>query len=219
MNLLLSCVGRRTYLAEWFREHLGPGGRVVALEITQSTLPGFTPVFRFYFHHVVPRVGQMVGGDREAYTYLPQSVDRFVTPSELCRLMERVGLRGVSYRRLGFGTVTVHTEARRNTRVLRVENTGPPLPADLVPTLTEPFQRGTERARTDEWKRKAEALTSDVRDLKLRLDDARGRLEEAQRGATFAREHLMAMETKLDLIEAAIQVLDTRTREAAVTRV
>jgi len=86
-----------------------PGGRVVALEITQSTLPGFTPVFRFYFHRVVPRVGQLVGGDREAYTYLPQSVDRFVTPAELSGLMEAVGLQGVTYRRLGIGTVTVHT--------------------------------------------------------------------------------------------------------------
>jgi len=85
------------------------GGRVVALEITQATLPGFTRLFRFYFHAVVPRVGQLVGGDREAYTYLPQSVDRFVTPDELSRLMEKVGLRGVTYRRLGMGTVTVHT--------------------------------------------------------------------------------------------------------------
>jgi demethylmenaquinone methyltransferase / 2-methoxy-6-polyprenyl-1,4-benzoquinol methylase len=85
------------------------GGRVVALEITQATLPGFTPLFRFYFHSVVPRVGQLVGGDREAYTYLPQSVDRFVTPDGLARLMEQVGLRGVTYRRLGMGTVTVHT--------------------------------------------------------------------------------------------------------------
>ena len=65
-------------------------------------------LFRLYFHHVVPLVGQLVGGDREAYTYLPQSVDRFVTPGELARLMEKVGLRGVSYRRLGLGTVTVH---------------------------------------------------------------------------------------------------------------
>ncbi|MFD3662625.1 sensor histidine kinase [Streptomyces sp. NPDC058659] len=48
------------------------------------------------------------------------------------------------------GTVTVHTEARGSTSVLRVENTGPPLPPDLVPTLTEPFRRGTERVRTDE---------------------------------------------------------------------
>ncbi|MEU6474424.1 HAMP domain-containing sensor histidine kinase [Streptomyces massasporeus] len=48
------------------------------------------------------------------------------------------------------GTVTVHTEARHGTSVLRVENTGPAVPAHLVPTLTEPFQRGTERVRTDE---------------------------------------------------------------------
>jgi demethylmenaquinone methyltransferase/2-methoxy-6-polyprenyl-1,4-benzoquinol methylase len=86
-----------------------PGGRVVALEITQATLPGFAPLFRCYFHRVVPRVGQLVGGDREAYTYLPQSVDRFLTPSALATLMERVGLRGVTVRRLGLGTVTVHT--------------------------------------------------------------------------------------------------------------
>jgi demethylmenaquinone methyltransferase/2-methoxy-6-polyprenyl-1,4-benzoquinol methylase len=86
-----------------------PGGRVVALEITQATLPGFTPLFRFYFHRIVPRVGQLVGGDREAYTYLPQSVDRFLTPAELVKLMEAVGLRRVTYRRLGLGTVTVHT--------------------------------------------------------------------------------------------------------------
>jgi demethylmenaquinone methyltransferase / 2-methoxy-6-polyprenyl-1,4-benzoquinol methylase len=85
------------------------GGRVVALEITQMQAPGFTALFRFYFHHVVPWVGQLVGGDREAYTYLPQSVDRFVTPGELAALMEKVGLRGVTYRRLGLGTVTIHT--------------------------------------------------------------------------------------------------------------
>jgi two-component system sensor histidine kinase VanS len=48
------------------------------------------------------------------------------------------------------GTVTVHTEAQGDASVLRVENTGRPVPSELVPTLTEPFQRGTERIRTDE---------------------------------------------------------------------
>ncbi|MFB4298187.1 sensor histidine kinase [Actinomadura sp. NTSP31] len=48
------------------------------------------------------------------------------------------------------GTVTVHTESEDGASVLRVENTGQPLPWDLVPTLTEPFQRGTRRVRTDE---------------------------------------------------------------------
>jgi two-component system, OmpR family, sensor histidine kinase VanS len=48
------------------------------------------------------------------------------------------------------GTVTVCTSAHGGTSVLRVENTGRRLPAELVPTLTEPFQRGTDRARTPE---------------------------------------------------------------------
>jgi two-component system sensor histidine kinase VanS len=46
--------------------------------------------------------------------------------------------------------VTVHTETHGGTSVLRVENTGRPLPPELVPTLTEPFQRGTQRARIDD---------------------------------------------------------------------
>lgn len=85
-----------------------PGGRVMALEIAQPTLPGFSVVFRWYFHGLVPWVGGIVSGDREAYSYLPRSVDRFVSPNELARLMGAVGLREVSYRRLGLGTVTVH---------------------------------------------------------------------------------------------------------------
>jgi two-component system sensor histidine kinase VanS len=48
------------------------------------------------------------------------------------------------------GSVTVHTEAHGDTSVLRIENTGRRLPPELVPTFTEPFQRGTERVRTDE---------------------------------------------------------------------
>ncbi|WP_309114220.1 HAMP domain-containing sensor histidine kinase [Saccharothrix sp.] len=48
------------------------------------------------------------------------------------------------------GTAIIHAEAGPEGSVLKVENTGPPLPPELVPTLTEPFQRGTERIRTDE---------------------------------------------------------------------
>ncbi|WP_055602080.1 sensor histidine kinase [Streptomyces aureus] len=48
------------------------------------------------------------------------------------------------------GTVAVRTGTDGATSVLRVENTGPHLPPELVPTLTEPFQRGAERVRTDE---------------------------------------------------------------------
>lgn len=47
------------------------------------------------------------------------------------------------------GAVTVHTGAHGDTSLLRVENTGRRLPPELVPTLTEPFRRGTDRVRAD----------------------------------------------------------------------
>lgn len=86
-----------------------PGGRVVALEITQPTLPLWSGLFGWYFHRFVPWLGAAVSGNREAYTYLPRSVERFLPPPELSRLMEEVGLRQVSYRRLGLGSITIHT--------------------------------------------------------------------------------------------------------------
>ena len=65
--------------------------------------------------------------------------------------------------------------------------------------------------RADELKLRSEALVVQVQAL-------RERLGKATHAATTAREHLMATEVKLDLIEAAIQVLDTRTRESVVAR-
>ncbi|MGW6447279.1 sensor histidine kinase [Lentzea sp. NPDC055074] len=48
------------------------------------------------------------------------------------------------------GTITVHTEPQHQACVLRVENSGRVLAPDLVPTLTEPFQRGGDRVRSDD---------------------------------------------------------------------
>jgi demethylmenaquinone methyltransferase / 2-methoxy-6-polyprenyl-1,4-benzoquinol methylase len=94
-------------LAE-MRRVTASGGTVVALEITQPGVPLWREAFRLYFHHVVPALGALVSGDRAAYTYLPQSVDRFVSPQELARLMLDVGLWDVKITRLGLGTVTIH---------------------------------------------------------------------------------------------------------------
>ena len=80
--------------------------------------------------------------------------------------------------------------------------------ADLERVRTD-FER--EQARAADWRRRAEALTNELQDM-------RSRLENAHRATDSANEQLMAMEVKLDLIESAIQILDTRTREQAVSR-
>jgi demethylmenaquinone methyltransferase/2-methoxy-6-polyprenyl-1,4-benzoquinol methylase len=85
-----------------------PGGLVAALEITRPAVPGWSTLFGLYFGRLVPLIGAAVARDRAAYTYLPRSVERFVTPPELARLMTEAGLRQVRYRRFGLGTIALH---------------------------------------------------------------------------------------------------------------
>ena len=85
-----------------------PGGRITTLELTPME-PGLkASLFRLYFHRIVPLAGQVIAGDRSAYTYLPQSVDYFLQANRLAQLFEETGLVDVSYRKLGFGTVAIH---------------------------------------------------------------------------------------------------------------
>ena len=65
-------------------------------------------LFRLYFHGLVPLIGKLLARDRAAYTYLPQSVDRFCDAESLAWLLRDAGLDRVAYRRLGFGTVCLH---------------------------------------------------------------------------------------------------------------
>src|SRR3954447_152202 len=59
-----------------------PGGRVVVLEITTPQRPPLSLFFRLWFDRLVPLMGR-VGGDADAYTYLPNSVRRFPGPHDL----------------------------------------------------------------------------------------------------------------------------------------
>ena len=85
-----------------------PGGRVTTLELTPLTEGVRARLFRLYFHRLVPLLGQLVAGDRAAYTYLPQSVDYFLEAHRLAGLLRDLGLVDVGYIKLGFGAVAVH---------------------------------------------------------------------------------------------------------------
>lgn len=85
-----------------------PGGLVIALEIIRPGVPGWDALFALYFRRVVPLIGALIAGDRQAYTYLPKSVDRYLSPRALARLMTDLGFRDVTYRRYGLGAIALH---------------------------------------------------------------------------------------------------------------
>lgn len=85
-----------------------PGGRVVVLEIVRMEGKGLhRQVLPWCFQKVAPILGAILAGDSEAYSYLPQSVDEFLSARQLAESMERAGLKNVRRRSLGLGMVAI----------------------------------------------------------------------------------------------------------------
>jgi demethylmenaquinone methyltransferase/2-methoxy-6-polyprenyl-1,4-benzoquinol methylase len=84
------------------------GGRVVNLDLGHSTVPLFAPLFRFYFSCIVPIIGELLQGDRQAYTYLPQSLTTYPKPEKITQIFVEAGLQDVRHIPLAMGSVALH---------------------------------------------------------------------------------------------------------------
>jgi len=90
------------------RRVLKPGARIVCLEISRPRWPLISHTYWWYFFRVVPVLGGLISGQREAYTYLPRSAQAFFKPEELASVMTGVGFRDVRFQRLMLGAVAIH---------------------------------------------------------------------------------------------------------------
>jgi demethylmenaquinone methyltransferase/2-methoxy-6-polyprenyl-1,4-benzoquinol methylase len=91
------------------RRALKQGGTVAILEFTEPPAGLAGDLYRWYCRTVLPKIGGLLSGNRNAYKYLPASVARFFHPDELASLMCRVGFASVEYQLWTLGSVALHT--------------------------------------------------------------------------------------------------------------
>lgn len=84
-----------------------PGGKVICLELTLPRPRALGRLYHAAFRRLAPLIGSFFG-HRQAYQYLPDSLDGFPDPDRLVATMREAGLTNAGYRRLGFGTVALH---------------------------------------------------------------------------------------------------------------
>jgi demethylmenaquinone methyltransferase/2-methoxy-6-polyprenyl-1,4-benzoquinol methylase len=94
-------------LAEILRV-LKPGGRLLVLEFS---LPGnkfIKNIYLFYFRNVLPRIGNLISGDKYAYHYLNRTVESFPYGNEFCDLLSSAGYKNSQIEPLSFGIASIY---------------------------------------------------------------------------------------------------------------
>ena len=87
---------------------LKPCGTMAIQELATPDSILIKPFYNLYTKHVIPLLGKRIAGNREAYTYLPESIERFPKGKEFIQIIERLGGR-CSQRKLTFGVCRLYT--------------------------------------------------------------------------------------------------------------
>jgi demethylmenaquinone methyltransferase/2-methoxy-6-polyprenyl-1,4-benzoquinol methylase len=92
---------------------LAKDARFVILEFTTPRRRLVRGLYHLYFRHVLPAVGSIVSGHREAYRYLPASVARFPSEEVLAARLRAAGFANVRWESLTLGVAAIHVGEKR----------------------------------------------------------------------------------------------------------
>jgi demethylmenaquinone methyltransferase/2-methoxy-6-polyprenyl-1,4-benzoquinol methylase len=87
---------------------LKPGGTVAILEFSQPTNRAFGSLYGFFSTRILPSIGTLVSGSRDAYSYLPESIRKFPGADQLASEMRTAGFQRVEFDRMTGGAVALH---------------------------------------------------------------------------------------------------------------
>ena len=87
---------------------LKKGGRIVVLDTTRPRKNMLSPLIWLHMHVVIPLLGRILTGSSDAYRYLPETTEGFVTAENLASRMAVAGFKKIDYQRFMFGTIAIH---------------------------------------------------------------------------------------------------------------
>ncbi|EBA08585.1 bifunctional demethylmenaquinone methyltransferase/2-methoxy-6-polyprenyl-1,4-benzoquinol methylase UbiE [Sagittula stellata] len=88
---------------------LRPGGRLMVLEFSQIPNELMQWAYDLYSFHIIPRMGQVIAGDRDSYQYLVESIRKFPDQETFLGMVRTAGFGNAKYRNLTMGVASLHS--------------------------------------------------------------------------------------------------------------
>ena len=89
-----------------------PGGRIVIAEFSQPTNPIFRTIYTKYLMRLLPAIAKKTSSNPDAYVYLAESIRAWPDQAALAKSLEKAGWSKVSWKKLTFGVVAVHSAVK-----------------------------------------------------------------------------------------------------------
>lgn len=105
--LMRNVIDLNQALKEQYRV-LKNAGRIVILDTTRPKKNILSPFIWLHMHFVIPTLGGLLTGSRDAYRYLPETTEGFVTAENMAARMAAVGFKKINFQRYMFGTIAIH---------------------------------------------------------------------------------------------------------------
>ncbi|HJD66003.1 MAG TPA: bifunctional demethylmenaquinone methyltransferase/2-methoxy-6-polyprenyl-1,4-benzoquinol methylase UbiE [Rickettsia endosymbiont of Bembidion nr. Transversale] len=88
---------------------LKPMGKFICLEFSKVKESLLQDFYKFYSFNVIPKIGQIITGNKEAYDYLVESIDLFPSQDEFRIMIKEAGFEEINYKNLSGGIVAIHS--------------------------------------------------------------------------------------------------------------
>jgi demethylmenaquinone methyltransferase/2-methoxy-6-polyprenyl-1,4-benzoquinol methylase len=101
-----------THLETGFKEIfrvLKEGGTMCCLEFSRPDNTYFRYLYDFYSFKIMPLLGGIITGSKEAYTAFPESIRAFPLPGELSLILKNIGFRDIKITKLTNGIAVIHS--------------------------------------------------------------------------------------------------------------
>lgn len=94
-------------LSEMYRV-LRPGGKAVCLELSKTETPVLKNIYNLYFNNILPFIGYLGTRDKKAYEYLRDSVNGFMSKTQLKAAFDSTGYKDTGFVSLTCGVAAIH---------------------------------------------------------------------------------------------------------------
>ena len=105
--LMRNVIDLQRALDEQYRV-LKNSGRMIILDTTRPQKNILSPFIWLHMHFIIPMLGGLLTGSQDAYRYLPETTEGFVTAEDMAARMAKAGFQKIGFQRFMFGTIAIH---------------------------------------------------------------------------------------------------------------